>query len=74
MGKHQIAQPQMVNTKMNYAEIMSLEYFKNIHYWEIMEPISKLLTNTREKYNMLLFTVIKNIYVFCTYKTHREQN
>lgn len=32
MGKHLIAQPQMMNTKMNYAQIMSLEYFQNIHY------------------------------------------
>lgn len=55
MGKHQIAQPQMVNTKMNYAQIMSLEHFKNIHYWEKMEPILKLFTNTRDKHNMLNF-------------------
>lgn len=32
MGKHLIAQQQMVNTKMNYAQIISLEYFTNIQY------------------------------------------
>lgn len=32
MGKHLIAQPQMMNTKMNYAQLRSLEYFKNIQY------------------------------------------
>lgn len=41
MDKHLIAQPQMVNTKMNYAQIISLEYFTNIEYLQIVEPVWK---------------------------------
>lgn len=32
MGKHLIAQPQMMNTKMNHAQIMSSEFLKSIQY------------------------------------------
>lgn len=45
MGKHLIAQPQLVNTKMNYAQIISLKYFTNIQYLQIMELVWKLFAD-----------------------------
>jgi len=45
MGKHLIAQPQMMNTKMNYAQIISLEYFTNIRHLQIVELIWKLFAD-----------------------------
>lgn len=47
MGKHLIAQPQVVNTKMNDEQIISLEYFTNSQYLQRMELIWNLLA---EKY------------------------
>lgn len=41
MGKHLIAQEQIVNTKMKYAQIISLEYFTNIQCLQIMELVWK---------------------------------
>lgn len=55
MGKHLIAQPQMVNTKMNYSRIISLEYFTNIQYLQIMELVWKLFADKYYRQNMLHF-------------------
>ena len=73
MGKHLIAQPQMVNTKMNYAQIISLEYFTNIKYLHRMEWVWKLFANTKDKQNMLHFHCDKHyreIYKVYTFKIH----